>query len=268
MEWEISTYPIRDESGEVVQAILLEQDVTEKRRLEATLAQSEKLAAVGQLAAGVAHEINNPLTAILANAQMLQRELPAQDDRQELVELITEAGHSATQVVRNLLDLAREEQYEFTPTNLNETIRRALALIQHETMHQPLQVSFIAADDLPLILGSQDHLTGVWINLITNAIDALEDKGGEIRILTLQAGDEVQVHVIDTGVGIPPESLSRIFEPFYTTKTTGRGTGLGLSICDRTVKLHGGRILVNSQLGKGTEFIVVLPVIPDLHPID
>ncbi len=264
MEWEISTYPIRDESGDVIQAILLEQDVTEKRRLEATLAQSEKLAAVGQLAAGVAHEINNPLTAILANAQMLQRELPAGDDRQELVELIARAGNRATQVVRNLLDFARKEQYEFTPTDLNETIRRALALLQHEIVSRPIQVTFDPSNDLSLIMASQDHIQGVWLNLVMNAIDALENDGGEIRITTRQAGSEIRVSVIDTGIGIPPERLPRIFEPFYTTKAPGRGTGLGLSVCHRIVKLHGGQILVSSQVGKGTEFIVALPVSLDV----
>jgi two-component system, NtrC family, sensor kinase len=267
MEWEISTYPIRDETSEVIQAILFEQDVTEKRRLEATLMQSEKLAAVGQLAAGVAHEINNPLTAIIANAQMLQRELPAQDDRQELVELIAEAGSRATQVVRNLLDFARKEQYEFTPTNLNENIRRALALMQHEIVSRPIRLSFEPTPDLPFILASQDHLQGVWLNLVMNAIDAIEDGEGEIHIFTRQAGDEVRVSVIDTGKGIPSERLSRIFEPFYTTKAPGRGTGLGLSLCHRIVKLHGGQILVSSQVGKGTEFIVTLPIPADgVHP--
>jgi two-component system, NtrC family, sensor kinase len=259
MEWEISTYPIRDDSGEVVQAILLEQDVTEKRRLEATLAQSEKLAAVGQLAAGVAHEINNPLTAIIANAQMLQRELPADDERQELVDLISRAGNRATQVVRNLLDFARKEHYEFAPTDINETIQRALSLIQHELVSRSVSLNFEPSDDLPLVMASQDHLQGVWLNLIMNAIDAFEGSAGQIRVLTRPVNNEARVSVIDNGKGIPPERLNRIFEPFYTTKSPGRGTGLGLSVCHRIVKQHGGHILVNSEVGKGTEFVVVLP---------
>jgi two-component system NtrC family sensor kinase len=137
-EWEISTYPIYDQANQVIQAIVHEQDVTEKRRLEATLAQSEKLAAVGQLAAGLAHEINNPLTAIIANAQMLQRELPPEDDRQELVDLIYRAGGRASKVVHNLLDLARKKQYDFKPTDLNETVNGALKLLQHEFVSRSL----------------------------------------------------------------------------------------------------------------------------------
>ncbi len=259
-EWEISTYPIFDDAGRVVQAIVLEQDVTEKRRLEATLAQSEKLAAVGQLAAGLAHEINNPLTAIIANAQILQRELPRDDDKQELVDLIARAGQRATQVVRNLLDLARKEQYDFAPTDLNDSIRKALALLQHEFVSRSVELIFEPASGLPLIKASENHLQGVWVNLITNAMDALEAEHNEIRILTRRQGSEVRVTVADSGKGMAPERLSRIFEPFYTTKGPGRGTGLGLSVCHRVIKQHGGRIMVDSQIGVGTQFTVVLPI--------
>jgi len=259
-EWEISTYPIYEDTGRVSQAIVLEQDVTEKRRLEATLAQSEKLAAVGQLAAGLAHEINNPLTAIIANAQILQRELPKDDDKQELVDLIARAGQRATQVVRNLLDLARKEQYDFAPTDLNESIRKALALLQHEFVSRSVELIFEPAPGLPLIKASENHLQGVWVNLITNAMDALEAEHNEIRILTRRQGNEVRVTVADSGKGMAPERLSRIFEPFYTTKGPGRGTGLGLSVCHRVIKQHGGRIMVDSQVGVGTQFTVILPI--------
>lgn len=259
-EWEISSFPIHDEQNQVIQAILLEQDVTEKRHLEATLAQSEKLAAVGQLAAGIAHEINNPLTAIIANAQLLQREIQADDERQELVELILRAGNRATQVVRNLLDLVRKEQYEFAPTDINETIRQALAFLQHEFITHSVKLVFEAAPNLPKVMASQDHLQGVWLNLLTNALDSLESGPNEIRVTTRQQGNEVRVTVADTGKGIPPDRLSRIFEPFYTTKAPGRGTGLGLSVCHRVIKRHGGRILVDSQINVGTQFTVILPL--------
>ena len=259
-EWEISTYPILDETEQVVQAILLEQDVTEKRRLEGIIAQSEKLAAVGQLAAGVAHEINNPLTAVIANAQLLQRQLPADVEMQESIDLITRAGERAAQVVRNLLDFARKEQYQLAPTDVNATIRRALALAQHELLARSIHLSFEPASDLPLILASQDHLQGVWLNLLMNAMDSIEQAPGTIRIVTRRVGNEIRASVADNGAGIPPERLSRIFEPFYTTKAPGRGTGLGLSVCHRIVKQHGGHIQVDSQINQGTELTVVLPV--------
>jgi two-component system, NtrC family, sensor kinase len=260
-ELEINTYPIHNETGQVVQTFLFEEDVTEKRRLEATLAQSEKLAAVGQLAAGVAHEINNPLTAIIANAQLLQHR-PSLDDEetQDMLDLIIRAGDRAAQVVRNLLDFARKEQYEFTPIDLNETIQRALDLAQHELVARSIRLTFTPARDLPLILASRDHLQGVWLNLLLNAVDAIDDQQGEIRVSTYRQGNEIRVSVADNGQGIPPGRIPRIFEPFYTTKEPGRGTGLGLSVCHRIVKQHGGHMLVDSKIGMGTEFTVVLPL--------
>ncbi|MBN1537975.1 MAG: PAS domain-containing protein [Anaerolineales bacterium] len=259
-EWEISTYPIYDDSNQVTQAIIIEEDVTDKRRLEATIAQSEKLAAVGQLAAGLAHEINNPLTAIIANTQLLQREIQPEEDMRELVDLIAKAGYRAAQVVRNLLDLARKEQYVFEPTDVNDTLRNALSLLNHEFMARSISLVFEPSEDLPPITGSPDHLQGVWLNLLTNAMDALENTANEIHVTSSLLGSEIRVIVSDNGKGIPPERLNRIFEPFYTTKAPGRGTGLGLSLCHRVIKQHGGHILVDSQLGVGTKFTVILPV--------
>lgn len=266
IEWEISAYPILDEQGEALQVILLEQNVTEKRRLEATLAQSEKLAAVGQLAAGVAHEINNPLTAIIANAQLLRRELsaieniPERQDVEESLDLILRAGARAIQVVRNLLNFARKERYELTQTDINENIRGALSLLQHEIIERSVDLIFEPNEDLPMISASPNHLQGVWLNLVLNALDSMEHSKGTIRIITNKNNNNILVKVADNGVGIPAERMSRIFEPFYTTKSPGRGTGLGLSVCHRIVKQHGGHILVDSQVDVGTEFTVVLPI--------
>jgi two-component system NtrC family sensor kinase len=259
-EWDISTYPILSDDGQVTQVILSEQDVSERRRLEAILTQSEKLAAVGQLAAGVAHEINNPLTAIIANAQILHRELPPDHDLQESVDLIARAGARATQVVRNLLDFARKEEYHLGLTDLNDTVDRALELVQHEILARGIKLDFNADPKLPPILASQDHLQSVWLNLLLNAIDSLDKSPGEIVVATRWVSDEIHVSVTDNGKGIPPERLTRIFEPFYTTKKAGRGTGLGLSVTHRIVKQHGGSIRVESQVGAGSTFTVVLPL--------
>jgi len=257
-DWEISTYPICDDSQDIVQAILHEQNVTDKHRIEGILAQSEKLAAIGQLAAGVAHEINNPLTAIIANAQMLQRELPPDSDLQESVDLISRAGARATQVVRNLLDFARKEEYHLGLTEVNETLKRALDLVQHEILARGVQVDFQPKPNLPPILASQDHLQSVWLNLLLNAIDSLDKSPGKIGVEAGKVGDKIHVKFTDNGKGIPPERLTRIFEPFYTTKEAGRGTGLGLSVCHRIIKQHGGQIWVESQVGVGSQFTVVL----------
>ncbi len=258
-DWDISTYPILDGQSQVTQAILLEQDITEKRRLEAILAQSEKLAAVGQLAAGVAHEINNPLTAIIANAQILHRELPQDSDLQESVDLISRAGARAAQVVRNLLDFARKEEYHLGLTDVNETLERALELVQHELVARGVHLDFDPDLNLPPLLASADHLQSVWLNLLLNAIDSLDKTPGQIRVASHKINDEVHVQVADNGKGVPADRLTRIFEPFYTTKAPGRGTGLGLSVSHRIVKQHGGHIRVESQVGAGSTFTVIIP---------
>ncbi|MDD5369534.1 MAG: ATP-binding protein [Anaerolineaceae bacterium] len=260
IDWEISTFPIQNNTGLPIQVIILEQDITEKRRLEANLIQNEKLAAVGQLAAGVAHEINNPLTAIVANAQMLKQDLPQENaELMESVELIEMAGNRASQVVRNLLGFARKDKIELTPIDLNETIRTALFLIQHELASRPITLKIDLPGDLPPISGSSEHLQGVWINIILNAIDAIENGQGTISISSRYTGAEFRVTIQDDGKGIPAERVQRIFEPFYTTKSLEKGTGLGLSVCHRFVKQHGGSIQVDSRVNVGTKFTILLP---------
>lgn len=268
IEWEITTYPIINEDDYPIQTILLEQDVTEKRHLEANLIQSEKLAAVGQLAAGLAHEINNPLAAIIANAQLLSREVSKDEvDLLDSLKLIEIAGTRASQVVKNLLGFARKEQYDFGVVDLNETVHNALSLVQHEINTRPIQVKLDLEENLPRVTASRDHLQGVWINLVMNAIDALENEPGEIQIMTRFQNSEFRIVVSDTGKGVSPEKLPRLFEPFYTTKSAGRGTGLGLSVCHRIIKQHGGTITAESKLGKGTKFIIALPASANLREL-
>lgn len=258
--WEIRTYPIFDTAGQVIQAIILEEDITDRRELEAVVAQAGKLAALGQLAAGVAHEINNPLTAIIANAQILHRELPPGDERLESVDLISMAGARAAQVVRNLLDFARKEQVQRILTDINDTLRASLALVQHELVSRAIVLQFNPGEQLPAILAAPDSLQGVWLNLLLNAVESIDRAPGLIRVSSQRVGEEVQVVIGDNGRGIPPERLERIFEPFFTTKAPGRGTGLGLSVCNRVIEQHDGRIVVESQVGQGTEFKVILPI--------
>jgi len=258
---EIATFPVQTGSGQVGQAIVFEEDVTERRRLEASLAQSEKLAVVGQLAAGVAHEINNPLTAIIANAQLLQRSLAGQDrDWSEMVDLMLQAGQRAAQVVQQLLDLSRQSRTELLLTDVNDSLRQAFSMVQHQLTARSIRLVPDLAQDLPVLWASPDQLHSVWLNLLVNAIDAVRDGQGEIRVRTRQAGNTVEVLVADNGAGIPAERLAQIFEPFYTTKDPGSGTGLGLSICHRVVKKYGGEIRVESRPGQGTAFTVALPV--------
>lgn len=259
-DWEITTYAIQDEADNPIQVIIFEQDVTVEKRLEANLIQSEKLAAVGQLAAGVAHEINNPLSAVIANAQLLRRDLPnSATDALESVQLIETAGLRASQVVRNLLGFARKEQYEFQRLDLNETILNALTLVKHELVTHHTEVALELSEGLPLVNASRDHLQSVWINIILNALDSIQHGTGQITITSAYSNKEFRVTIGDNGVGIPADKVSKIFEPFFTTKAPGRGTGLGLSVCHRIIKQHGGYIQVDSLIGVGTKFTILLP---------
>jgi two-component system NtrC family sensor kinase len=258
-EWEINTFVVLNDENQPGQAIVIEQDVTEKRRLEANLVQSEKLAAVGQLAAGVAHEISNPLAAIIANAQILERDLQGDAEKLESVELIEQAGVRASEVVKNLLGIARKEQYDLKKIHLNDTIQNAIKLVQHELLTHSISLREDLAKDLPMVMASRDQLQGVWVNMMMNALDAMEGQEGRLTISTRYAANEFRVTIADNGQGIPPERISRIFEPFYSTKHVNQGTGLGLSICHRVIKNHGGYISVDSQVGIGTRFTIVLP---------
>lgn len=265
-EWTIDAYPISDDENEVEKAILFERDVTEKNRLETIIAQSEKLAAVGQLAAGIAHEINNPLTVVLANAQLLQRDIgKVNEEWSESVDLIYKAGSRALYVVRNLLDFARKEKYDFVPTNINETIERAVEMVKHELMQRSVELTFDADENLPDVMASADHLHGLWLNIIINAIDAcdpsnIKDRTGLIQIKTSHDNKYVKVKISDNGMGMSPDKLKRIFEPFYTTKEPNRGTGLGLSVSHRVIRQHGGDVQVESEQNVGTSFLILLPI--------
>lgn len=259
-DWDISSYPVLGQNGCVEQIILLEQDITEKKKMENEIIQSERLVAVGQLAAGVAHEINNPLTSILANAQMLLLDLdPSQTELIESVKLIEMAGMRATKVVENLQSMMRREEFDFQMIDLNESIQSALMLVSHEFISRKIAIRFNRGENMPRMVASGDHLQGVWINMLQNAIEAIEKEPGEIKIETLFDEGKFYVEFKDTGAGISEQNLDKIFEPFFTTKKAGRGTGLGLSLARRIINAHGGQILVESAPGQGTRFTLVFP---------
>jgi two-component system NtrC family sensor kinase len=260
VEREIYTYPIVDAEGNVVQTILQLRDVTEQRRLEVSLVQAEKLAALGQLAAGVAHELNNPITAVIANTQLLQRELDPGHVDMESVELIEQAGKRAQRVVRELLDFARQEAEEFRIVDVNHTIQQALSLVERQWQRVHVKLIRDLTSDILEVYGNADHLQGVWLNLLVNAYDALQGKPGNVVVRSRKEGDFVIVNVEDDGVGIQAEDVKRIFEPFFTTKAPGKGTGLGLATSFRIIEQHQGKIDVDSVPGSGALFTVRLPI--------
>lgn len=267
---EIYAYPILNDAQQATHALIIEIDEehNEDRRVMSVLAQTERLATLGQIAANVAHEINNPLTAILANAQLLQQALPQEEDLQESVDLILRAGARATQIIRSLLDYARIEKPQFHPVDVNKSIQEALDLLRHEIVRRDVQLEFRSHPHLPPVLSSQDQLQSVWVNLILNALDALDRSPGKVFISTYASAGNVIVIIADNGKGIHEEELERIFEPFYTTKALGKGTGLGLSICRRIVQQHGGSIRVESRPGVGSKFMVQLPIASTPSPIE
>lgn len=243
------------------------RNLTERRQLEQQLLQSEKLSAIGQLVAGVAHELNNPLTSVSGYAQLLLRDerLPP-EARQDLEQIYVQAER-ATKIVQNLLIFAREHKPERTIGSVNEALRRALALQQYQLRVENIGVRLELDPGLPLTTADFHQLQQVFLNLITNARYAMVQKGGR-GTLTLRTGLEqrpageaqIRIEVADTGVGIPERDLQKIFNPFFTTKPVGQGTGLGLSICFGIVKEHEGQIWAESQPGVGTCVVVTLPV--------
>jgi two-component system, NtrC family, sensor kinase len=224
------------------------------------LHRSEKLASLGRLAAGVAHEINNPLTGVLTFAHLM-KEKPHMDgqDLQDL-DLIIHETTRAAEIVRGLLDFARERAVIKEPLNLNEVIVRTIRLIRNQKLFERIVIDEDLANDLPDIEGDMNQLQQVLLNLSLNACEAMPT-GGTLTIRTRSEERGVMVTLADTGCGIKPEHLERVFDPFFTTKPVGKGTGLGLSVSYGIVRQHGGTIELDSQPGRGTTFTLIFPVL-------
>jgi two-component system, NtrC family, sensor kinase len=261
IHWDISTVPIRENPDTIDKVIIFEEDVTDKWILEANLIQAEKMASIGQLAANVAHEINNPLAAIIANAQLLIRDLQdADENTMDSLKLIETAGDRAANIVSNLLDSARREKhFEFEEISLNETILDAISLLRYEINQRSVSINLDLEKGIPHTFANKNQLKGVWINLINNALGAIESNQGRIGISTRYENKAFTIVFSDNGKGIAPENQEHIFEPFFTTKEAGKGTGLGLSVSLQAIKEHHGDIHFETTLGLGTKFIVVLP---------
>ena len=266
--------PLRDEAGKLVGYLCTVRDIRERRAreqaLETTLAQlratqqqliqSEKLAAVGTLISGVAHEINNPLGNILGRVQLLQRAAGDDESKRDLQTVRDECGR-AIRIVRNLLSFTREHMPETTLVSLNDVIDQVLELRAYELKVSNIELKKNFGADLPQIHADPHQLQQVFLNLVINAEQAMTAAHGRgsLSITTKRVGDTLQVVVADDGPGIPDELISQIFNPFFTTKDVGAGTGLGLSVCYGIVKEHGGQMRVESEQEKGTTFTVELP---------
>lgn len=249
--------PFQTADGVKAGWIVVIEDVTDRVNLEEQLQLSEKMAAVGLLAAGVAHEVNTPLTGISSFTQMLLDQADPGDPRTHLLEKIERQTFRAAKIVNSLLNLARPSDGEAAPVDVNTVITDVLSLLEHQFRGSRIQVRRDLSADRP-IRGFEYKLQQVFLNLFLNARDAMP-RGGWLSVSTRAAGETVTVEVGDTGSGIPSEHIARIYDPFFTTKTDGAGTGLGLSVTYGIVQEHGGTLSCESALGQGTRFILVLP---------
>jgi len=265
---DISYFPVFNERNAITAVTLHMKDVTEKTKMEAKLVQSAKLAAIGEMAAGVAHELNNPMTVIIGTAQMMLRETGGKGPDVETLESIASSGLRCKKIIQNLLTFSRQDQCPFAPTDVNEEVERALSLIQYQVKGCNIEIIKKLDPALPRINANGQQLEQVMINLLLNARDALEMVEGDRRIgletvvRTRDGRDWVVVTVRDNGIGITPDNLTRIFNPFYTSKEATKGTGLGLSVSLGIAEKHGGTIEVESTPGQGSVFSMYLPVEP------
>ncbi|HEY9284574.1 MAG TPA: ATP-binding protein [Pyrinomonadaceae bacterium] len=250
----------RAESGEATGALVVLEDVTSRVRLEEQLQQREKLSSIGLLAAGVAHEINTPLTGVSSYTQMLLGMFATHDPKHKLLEKIHRQTERATGIVNNLLNFSRVGAVaEFGEVDVNHVLEDTLQLLEPQMRHAQIEVVRDFDAELPRAHGNAGKLQQVFTNLLLNARDALPD-GGRITLRTRPEGqDAVSIHVADDGIGIAPENVARIYDPFFTTKGVGRGTGLGLAVSYGIVQEHSGHISVESAPGRGTTFRVTVP---------
>ncbi len=251
--------PLRTPDGTHAGSIIMLEDVTDRANLEEQLRLSEKMAAIGLLAAGVAHEVNTPLTGISSFTQMLlERADPADPDTQ-LLEKIERQTFRAAKIISSLLNLARPSDGDAGPVDLNAVVGDVLSLLEHQLRASRIQVRKELAAPTVVVRGVEYKLQQVFLNLFLNARDAM-GKGGWLSVTTTRDERGAIVEISDTGAGIPTEHIARIYDPFFTTKPEGRGTGLGLSVSYGIVQEHGGTLACESALGQGTTFTLVLPI--------
>jgi PAS domain S-box-containing protein len=265
--WEVTYNPVVGHDDQVSHVVEVWRDISERSQLEAQLAHSERLASLGMLAAGVAHEINNPLASILSGVERLQRwltrtpSLPPESAREaaEVLDGLARETLRCRETTEKLLLLGQPYRVALGWVNLNRSVRDTMALLNHQMTRHAIEAVQDLDPDLPMIWARESGMRGVCMNLAMNAVQAMPN-GGRLALRTRRIERGVELTVEDTGPGISPQHLDRIWDPFFTTKPLGQGTGLGLSITQQVVTRHGGTIRVESRPGEGARFIVELPV--------
>ena len=262
----VAMTPLVTRKFNVVGRLVIMDDITERIELEVQLTQADKLSSIGLLAAGVAHEVNTPLAVISSYAQMLSKQVQSDPQKAAVLEKITKQTFRASEIVNNLLNFSRTTGTELTEISLNKVISDTLALLEHQFKVAHIEVQSELYDNLPLIQGNAGRLQQVFLNLFLNAKDAMATSGGGVLNVATLNGELVSVRVSDTGSGIAQENIQRIYDPFFTTKTSpaegqNRGTGLGLSVTYGIIQEHAGNIRVESRPGEGTTFTLDFPLV-------
>jgi len=270
-QFEMIASPLKTPGGGANRVLIFKRDVTTEKEFQAKYYQAEKMATVGTLSTGIAHEVNNPLMAISGYAEGIQRRLrkhaeamPEEVAREfaEYTETILKECARCQKIVRSLLNFGHPETSVFGFVNLNSVIKETLTILgYHLKKSRKLTIELELSEDLPLIYADEPRLNQVVLNLLTNAADAMDGKKGAITIRSfIKENDFIVIEVEDQGIGIPPDIRNRLFDPFFTTKSVGKGIGIGLSTCYGIVKDHNGEINVRSAEGEGSCFTVTLPI--------
>jgi signal transduction histidine kinase len=272
---QLSATLIYDGTGNEIASVGIFTDlrprITMEKKLQEThlqLVSSEKMASLGKLAAGIAHEINNPLGGILIYSSLMMEDLPEEDPKRgDLSRIVQEAGR-CKEIVKSLLEFARQTEPKMEPTDINRAIMDGLFFLENQALFHNIRIIKKLDPFPPFVRGNAGQLKQVFMNIIVNAAEAMRGNG-TLTITTSTAPNRkwVFVEFTDTGEGIPEENLNRVFDPFFTTKDVGKGTGLGLSTSYGIVESHGGKIRVKSKVGVGTTFIIELPTYPETQPI-
>lgn len=263
---QLSAALIYDAAGKEVASVGIFTDLRPRLKMEKeiheiqeALLQSEKLAAMGRLTSQIAHELNNPIYGIMNTLELLRTEIPPESKRRRILELSLSETHRLAEMLRNMLSFSKPEEEQRQPVNLNELLEGILLILDKQMQEANVRVKTYFDDQIPRVMASQNQLRQVFLNMFKNAKEAMP-KGGTLTVGTGREKDNVLIHIRDTGVGIPEELKSKIFEAFFTTKQKVKGVGLGLSVCYGIIKNHGGEIKVESEEGKGTHFTISLPI--------
>ncbi len=265
----LSATALYDENGTFRGCEGIAKDLTRLKAMTSQMISTEKMASVGQMAAGVAHEINTPLGIILGYSQLMKDDFPKDSEEYENLVVVERQSHACRKIVADLLKFSRQSGSSRMDVNINDILTDVLAITEHNLTLDHIEIDKCLADDLPVIAGDEEKLRQVFVNLINNAQHAMEDEGGVLTVRTrfLEEEQLITASVIDTGTGIEPAIKNRIFDPFFTTKSVGKGTGLGLSVSYGIIKDHNGTITVESpvmhsdsiDLSKGTAMHIQLP---------